>query len=485
MEVKFKFSKDLVKFYEVYDKLRNLTDGDVSKVREYLIPYTTESDIKGTANFANRARRLYYVNFCEPYLMLHQGHLTQEITVKGIENNDKLKEIFSDVTGYGIDQKQMIADLVWDYMEQGLCGVLVDRTEAPGATLAEARASGERSYQILYASKDIYYYSYFEDGAKKGQLKELILAGGIKTVNGKEAVTAKRYYFEGEELNYRVQELYFEGDKLPDISKEVVFQAVSEGEQGALERIPFVIFGKSAEESFLYGYYNLNVAHMNLKSVLSNINYNQGFKRSFAVGAKEEEVQNVGEYILTILSNPDAKVFDIPAGDPTAIESEIAKLERQIDLRAQFKYNQLSDEAKNIQSAESKAKDMVARVGIYDGVLNKLEKVLEQIYSLHAEYEGISAEITVTIGREYNLEDEQADMQMLSLAFSQAREVGANDVQKDILKAIVLKLKLPLRDEDNGDRSVQIKRLFDSIDAASNATPLSSLSRPSVGSLFP
>lgn len=479
MEVKFRFSKDLQLNNEKYTLLNKLTDGDMSFLKGQLLRYATEKGALGNAIYASRQERLYYVNFCEPYLTVHRGHLNQEIKITGAEDNEVFSLIKADVTGYGKDYQRMALDMIWEYIKSGLCGVLVDRTKTPAINLADAKEKKERSYQVLYYAQDIYSYKYFDEGSRKGKLQELILADKIE----EDKIYAKRYYFNQRE-QVVIQDIYFEGKTLPDITKEAVFKANSEGEILQIQEIPFVFFGSGAEESFLHAYYNLNLAHMNLKSVLSNVNYNQGFQRSFVLGAKAEEVKNIGEYLINLISNPDANVLTIPSGSPDAIEKEIDKLEKQMHRYGKFEFNQLADDTRQVQSSESKAKDMIARVGIYDTVINELEKALEQIYKLHFAYENITEDLTVEITREYHLEDAQEEVQLLTLAFSQAREVGAVEVQKDILKALILKLRLPMRDEDGGDRDLQLQRLFDSIDSASVATSLSSVNRPGIGSFF-
>jgi hypothetical protein len=187
----------------------------------------------------------------------------------------------------------------------------------------------------------------------------------------------------------------------------------------------------------------LNKAIMNLGSVKSNCNYAQGFQRSFVTGASEDELKYTGESLLTLLKNEAARVFTIDAGNPQAIENEEAKLINECNRRAKFEYNQLADDSRQVQSAESKAKDLIARVGIYNYTLDLLETALEAIYTIHADFEGIrGAEISVSIARDYGLEDEAAEMQELSEVFAQARELGATEVQKAILRTRIRKIKL-------------------------------------------
>lgn len=494
MAVTVRNHPELIANLRDYNGIAAFTDGSIPAVLPYLIPYTVETgnSKEAKAAWANRRARLYNVNELAPALAIHAGHLAQKTAIDGLPEDEQIKAIQADVTGYGQNAVEFSREILELYMRDGRVGVLVDRSAAVADTAAEAKASGERSYQVLYEAKQIRSWKYFTAGPRKGLLSEVILdEPSWFDERGTEYAQLRRYTLE-ESGNFKY-ELLRAKDKngLPldpnAPNKEVLYDIVPDQSfDGALEYIPFYIWGCGPRESYLREIWELNAARMNLSSIKSNINYNQGFQRNAAAGAKPAELEKAGESLIWILSNENAKFFTIQAGDPAAIEKEEAVLKNEINRRRKFEFNQLADDTRQQQSAESKEKDMVARIGIYDQTLDTLEMLLVKIWTAHLDYEGKSgAAVKVKIERDYGLDDELATSLELHTTFAEAQTIGAREVQKAVIRTRISKLRLIPKDGQSDDDLR--KELFDDIEAAEPETLGSALSglsaarRPSLG----
>jgi len=459
MAIILKNHPELVSNYSTYRGIADFVDGSKSRVSGYLIRYQTESPTtpQGNQAFSNRLDRLYNVNYCEPYLTLHLGHLSQKIFISPADS-EALAVIKSDCTGYGQDYLEVAREMLWYYMRDGMVGVLVERDPDVAPTIELAQEANERSYQVVYQAKNIRNWSHFEDGRFKGKLKELLL--DAPAWSDKSGTFPQIHRYQMSEMGAVTYELLRSRDQSGlSISRnaQAEFDVIEFGAL-ELEEIPFVFFGSGPDESYLKSVWELNIALLNQTSILSNCNYNQGFQRSFVAGASEEEVKLAGEFLISLLSNPDATIHTIPAGLPEATAQEIAVTKNELNRRAKFEFNQLADDTRQVQSAESKEKDMRGRVGIYNYTLDLLEKRLTKIYQLHSIYEGEDPEaVSVVISRDYGLEDETLLQQDLSEVFAQARELGALEVQKAVLRTRIRRLKLvPKPDQTEADMLAEL-----------------------------
>lgn len=488
IKTKLKISKEYLANRTIYKKIDDCVVNDIDVVKEYLIPYNTElaQDQHGPKHYKDRQDRSYNVNFCEPYLLIHLGHLTQNITTKGA---DALQESLDNIDGEGTAFRHFVRELLWHYMKDGHVVTLVDRAAAIASNKAQARASGERAYSQLFEAKHVLALSRFTDGPRRGFLNNVILQTGTEQNDQGKFVLAVQYTLEQTGFfQWRKFRIPLDEFKRQDILKhqELEAEKLEEG-QGALERIPVVDFGDGPDDSFIKSVWPLNLADYNLTSLMSNTNYNQGFQRSFVTGAKPEEIQKIGEHLVSLIANEGARIFTIEAGDPTAIEKERATLRREIHRRGKFEFNQLADDTRQAQSADSKEKDLITRRGIYDYVLDMFETKLVELLALHAEYDGAAAEdLTISIDRDYGLEDQERIYQEEDSTAALARELGAIEVQKEILKARVRRMKI--MPEQNETEEEARQRLLDSIDVAepagSNLASAASLVRPDIAGIL-
>lgn len=444
--------EQLVCDLEKYQGLIAFIDGSVEAVKSHLLPYLTESanTPEAAKAFANRSSRLYNINDCEPYLHLHLGHLSQEITIKTPET-DAFKQIKADVTGFGMSAEQMAREMIWYGLGEGKCGVLVDRQKGTAPTVAEAKARGERSYQVLFRATEIRDWERYEAGPKRGKLKKVVL-DAKPYIDEKGSYAQFRMYTldEAPGAKVRYQLLRHKKAGQAKIEKNAEYDCeVKEDFEIEIDTIPFQLFGEGADDSYLANVWPLNKALLNRGSEKSNCNSHQGFQRSFVFGANPEEISAIGEHLISIINNEKATISTIDAGSPDALEREEALIRRRLDRIAKFEFNQLSDDTRQVQSADSKAKDLVARKGIYNNTMDNLTEALKAIYVLHAKFESANEnEIEVTIGRDFGLEDAAAENAEMDGVFAQARELGAVEVQKAILRTRIQNLKLvPKKDQ--------------------------------------
>lgn len=450
-----------------YEGIAAFTDGRKDAVAGYLIRYSTESvDTEaGRAAYANRLARLYNVNHCAPYLTIHRGHLAQKISISGVPQNETFETLLADSTGFGDSAVEFARQLLEDRMRDGRVGVLVDGPASVSASKAEAVANRERSYQVKYTAAAIRDWDYFYTGVRKGALRRVVL-DEPPFINAKgEKLARLRRYSIGETGPFICEILQAQDGKglAPNAHGDAQYDIV-EVIPGSLDYIPFFIWGKGSQESFLKEVWELNAALMNLTSVKSNINYNQGFQRNAAVGVEQSEVSKAGEHLIWVFANPEANIITVPAGDPTAIENEESRLKNEINRRGKFEFNQLADDTRQVQSAESKEKDMIARKGVYDIILDEQKELLEKIWQAHLDYESETGVVEVTIERDYGLEDDTVALAELSAADLAAQRLGAREVQKAILRTRISKLRL-VPQEGESEEEMR-KRLFDDIESA-------------------
>lgn len=467
--------KNHVSFFE---GVQAFLDGSVAKVSDYLIKYDSESSDTPEASraWAGRKRRLYNKNWVKPFHSLHLGHLSQEMTLN-VGDEDVWTAILENADRKGKSFKTLSREYLADYLSNGLVGVLVDGPARTASTLAEAQANNERSWQVKYSALDVVNWKRFATGPLMGELQEVVLREGTVKIDDKEHERLRRFYREGDSVAYQIlvaqNEIKGEGNPFKD---EREFDVVEEGVL-PLTYIPFVFFGEGPESSVVGSLWELNAAIMNRSSVRSNIVYNQGFQRVVFFGVKREEVSNIGEWLGTIIGNDKARVEEIPAGDPVAVVDELASLESFCTRIGKMEWNQLADDSKQTQSADSKRLDTIGRRKLYDFILDHFEHGIMKLMQFHADYEGLGdariAEITVRIERDYGLEDEQAEALEREQAFNMAERLGVVELQKELLKVAISKITFVPRDDASPE---DVKKLMmEAIDAAQGKQPGSGL----------
>jgi hypothetical protein len=407
--------------------------------------------------------------------------MSQDIELAGADS-DTMQLIKADVTGFGMNFVQAARERLWLYARDGRVGALVDGPGVIARDRATARTSGERSYQVNYSATEIRNWERFKDGARKGQLSKLILALPCVTKDG---TCYERYrVFLAPEQDVGGQFIWLdlagEQDKSGRMTADIRELDIINNGTGGIDRIPFVIWGEGPDESFAKDTWQLSKSWMNLNSVLSHIIYNQGFQRSIFAGIDKEEIAKMTEWTVTVTSSDRAQIFTIPPGDPVAAQAECDKLKREIHRRAKFEYNQLADDTRAVQSAESKSIDQQVRVKIYDNTLDAQTTVEKQIWQFHAMYEGEAVDaVDVSIAREYGLSDPNQERADLDSVANAARELGVTELQKQVLRIKAAKLKfIPSEEETVEDIE---KKVMDAIDQAQPQAARSSQSINGLG----
>lgn len=443
--VKVRCHPELLAAKDFYKKVCDFEDGTIKAVAEYLDRYSSESESLegGNAAYASRLKRLYNKNWIKPYLLLHLGHLSQDIT-PNIPTGEVWDSIKKNSDRRGSSHRTMAREMLINYMLDGRCGVLVDgpptKDVAPNAQQAQARK--ERSWQVLYEASDILDWRYFSDPVRMGELAEVVLRDGVAKVGDKNHHQLRRFVRIEDAVIFQVLRSDSNTDDLKKFwSEEQDFTVIDEGPI-ELPVIPFTLFGRGPDDSFFGLIVDLNHAHMNRSSVRSNIVYNQGFQRVVFFGVEKEEIKRIGEWLATVVARPDAKVEAVPAGEPTAATEEIASIEAYITRAGKMEWNQLSDDTRQVQSADSKRMDTVGRRKLYDYACDLLEDTLSSIYQHHAMFEGAEPkDISVRIERDFGLEDEELSGLYEQTAFEWAGRLNVITVQQALLVKKIVSIR--------------------------------------------
>lgn len=467
---KFPFSNHpkLVKDWTTYCGIRDFDEGSHERIVGHLIPSRAEDDgsPEGRAIFQNRQRRLYNINFVNPYLFLHWCHMSQDIELVGTDS-DSMQLIRADATGFGASFIQTARERAWMYIRDGRVGTLVDGPLSIAKDRASARALGERSYQINFSATEIRNWDRFKEGPRKGQLSKLILA--MPEVYRDGACYERYRVFLAPESDtggrFTFLDLESKQAKTPMINSETIDMDIVGGGEGGIDRIPFVLWGEGPEESFAKDSWALSKSWMNLNSVVSHIVYNQGFQRTILAGVDKQEVTKLTEWTVTVVAGDRVSIYTIPPGDPVAAQGECDKLKRETHRRSKFEYNQLADDTRQVQSAESKSIDQKVRERIYENTLDTQTDVERRIWQLHAIYEGEPVEaIDVSIAREYGLDDPTAERADLDAVANDARELGVTELRKQVLRIRASRLKY-IPSETESVEEIE-KKVMDAIDQA-------------------
>ena len=440
-----------IRFYERANSLVSYQEHD-EVIGEFLQAYLTEltEEAKAKKVFAGRKERSYPITQAESILLQHQSTAAQDLTISGFEG-DVAEEILEDVSGYNVAYDEMFSDQLWNHFQFGHHGILVEGAEELSDNLQGARESGERSYQMLFDPRDIWRLKYHTSGIRKGEVSDVVLSTEPEVDGDKQYLTARRYI--STSAGYEVYELRTKDTHSTTITKDQLgqgmeFEIVSQRD-GGVSRIPFVPFGMGPQDSALRVVVPLDIALLNRLSILSNINFNQGFERIFAIGVRDDkDFDRIGEYVINNLP-PGASVQSLAPGYPQSVFEEIKMIMHWAQRLGLLQYNQLMEDTRQVQSAESKAKDLAVRAKYYNDTLNRLERSLKQIYQLHAEYEGFNPDnIEVTIQRDFGLIDTELEFQKDAFLFSIVGDFGAAgfEVKKAIANKYLGELRLPAKE---------------------------------------
>lgn len=471
MDQKVRLHGDYVANIHKFVEIDDFVDGDNKAVAPYLIPYASETvdDPEARKAWQSRVNRLCHENDCEPILSVHLSHLEQVVNFGALVDNPKMGAILIDATGYEDSGQEVFGQALDGFLRHGRVGVLVEGDAAVAEDRDTAEFTGERSYQIVYSARDILYWAHFHKGPRKGQLREVLLRD--QPIDGHHGYV--RFFFaDGSDMNTEAPftKQVLQGDKLDmplKLNGEDITMKVVEQVTGGLSSIPFVLIGKGIEQSILKLPAQYSKGLLNDRSARDNVNYRQGFQKIVMAGVRADQVKYMSEQTVVCISDPAATVTALPPGEVSGLQDVIVAKETKLRRQGMKQVHALvADGSKDVQSAESKGMDNQTLVKFYDKVLNLFQRKLTKIYQLHAEYEGFPGEVTISIPRNYNLEDPAAKRSDRAVVFSQASALGVLSVRQQVLLQGLNEMTSLVPDDNDMTGEDTRKRLMDDVRAA-------------------
>lgn len=480
----FTFSPEYLENLVTTKKHRDFIDGRKKKVEKYLVRYNVEysqtrlekghlkGQIFGDILYQTRVKHLANRNMCEPILVGWLANLTREMSLsKELAENEKLADIMANVNGKNQDLKKFSRDLFWEYLAVGLVGVLVESPLEKEESEINAITRGERSKATLFKSEYIISWERFkEQGGNMGALKEVVL---YRTHDG-EALYLKRYFIE-EGGKYQSQDikvktktniiLESDGNAIPGVYTDYKELEMEEGEiaQGDLDYIPFFILGESCTESVIRNIVEQNEEYLNKKSQYDTINRNQTFKRLLAVGLTAEDIEVWNESVIVATPKTEAKIQEIEAGDPVALEKDLESIEKNCYLEGFLKFNARYQLATaQVESAESKKEDKQTWHDYLNYIADLAEDVLNGIVDAIAEFESAQLEQNkknVTISREFDSIISQEELNRMELLYSKLNDFGeaGRKAKAEIVCAALAELKfIPEADLSEEEKKTEL-----------------------------
>lgn len=493
--IKIKTHSHLSDNQELYQDIRDFLDNRVVN-EKHLIAYQTEieEDKKTlTLGYKQRLSRSYNINITRPVVSQHEstiGSQERNLEIKGEPENWGLVE--QDATGKGQSFEEFFSAQIEEYLSVGIVGVLIEAPQQQFESKAEEIKNKARPFFRLFAPEAIRYYRRSDEPGRGSLFQELILELEPRILdNGKKERIFRRYYFQDGSKFYNVQHLSapahaFDHQVKDDQIDLKIFDEI-EGELLQRSEIPFVITGEGPKESSVIDVYCLNHALFNRVSVLSNVLDKQGFYRSVITGVKEEEpgLSQISENIFNWVSNPNAKVFNLPPGEATGLFEEIRLIMNWANKIGMKRFSQIvSDDTRQQQSAPSKEKDLQALERYYNKVVNKFEHTIKTsiaialtFFDKELSFDAAIESVNFSIERDFGLIDREQDLKNDFFVWQLASDMGdaGFEIKKTILKKYTQLMIIPR------DRK---KKLIEKIDTQNDAGPTSSIARPNVGNIF-
>jgi len=469
---------------------REFREGDEETLvsEGYILPFHSEGTVEAKALnlYQDRIKRSYPLTLTNSILHAHKAHLAQNISFSGVDvQSEQLQTILDDVTGYDKSHKKAYTDLVCDFLSMGMVGVLVEGTANTSQSEVVAREQGERSYQTIIRPEHIYDLQKFHEGKRKGQVRCVTLFKGAYPVKQPEAeiqqgkepeykLHFRRYYYEevkaedGSKViseSYKVVELKTKSHSslltIHSLLSQPFTELEKQGEimEGALEEIPFYTIGNGPESaSIMRAVIYLDQALLNKTSVIGNTNYYQAFRKILIAGelSKEDRIAFAAN-LVAFFDNPDIKPHVIEPGNAEAVEKERDFIISWAVKIGMLRFSQFHDEGtKQVQSAESKAKDLDLIKEFYNDILDEFEPFLRKIYNAHAEFEGLQATddkgLQVNLARDFNglvdPEQEQLDDALILANHQKLGEVG-DKLFKQVMAKVVSRMRINPEEEES------------------------------------
>lgn len=374
----------------------------------------------GKKQWRRRLEQLDYFNHTSSILNIHIANLSSQL-ISIEEPTDSLQVVIDDATGYEVSLPDFIKECTRSYLLYGKVGILVDSERLVDEF--------SRPYLIRYDAPTILNWEMFKRGPNKGKFKLVTLAE--EPIDGLNIV---RDIYINEDGLY-AWNLYRQKEN--DNEK---FELIEEG-IGELDYIPFKVIGRGYDDSAVKDVIPVSENRMNKKSGYDNILYNQSFQRSVLFSeAANKDVITFAEGVIAYSNDPQGRFETIEPVDPSALREEIMSLDRLAYRTGLFENKQLAADTRQVQSAESKAKDTDVLVEYYETLIQLLTKNFNVILDYVKDFINEDSETTITITSDFNLNDSQVEATQRQIAFNQARSLGLDNVAKEILKQSINKV---------------------------------------------
>lgn len=441
----FNWHKRFLTELPIYRELQHFLSTEVSDVAPYLVKMAPEKAGTQHAMDAYKRRQdlLEYFNHSKYILDIHLAALAQPLVFDGAEDQ-RWQDILMDATLLGDTVDDVFRAFVEAYLTYGFSGVHIDAPAAVAETADEQQQQRQRSYQVVYAAPQIRDWQIILEGGARGQLSRVVLEQPVVQVEGKPHDCILELVSTGAGYIWRKWRAVNSGE-FSATSKGGDYTIIAEGVSDVT--IPFVIIGRGIQDSAIRTVQQISRVRLNKQSSLDNILYYQGFRRVGIAGVEPQEAFILAENTFATFQNPDAKVLDFGESSAEATQSSIDRLDRVASRVGLKQRHLLADDTRQTQSAESKSKDAESLNEWYDKTLDKFTRKMQAIYDIHAEYEGLTPIADISIERNYRSDDSEAQVIERDYTFQQARELGAIDVQKEVLKQGVQKLRSAKTDE--------------------------------------
>lgn len=473
--------------------LKDFASGDPELIAtsEYIPPYKSEltNEAQSMGRYRNRIQRTPVMPFSGQIVNEHVYTCSRDIAIEYPEalNDDPiLVDIRSNVDGLGEDAQLALARGAELYFRDGRFAILV---ESPTAVDAETR-----SYQTRYESCSILALERFME-SKRGQIRRVLLLNApTPAADNKLLLNAREYFFESDAAANYIQIDWqsepVDPNAMKDIS-EIEFHEMGRVE-GSIPKIPVVIFGRGPKDSAISSVVPMDKAVLNYNSIISNVIYAKGFSRTIFTGVEADQISDLDEQQALCLPSSDSSVTELSPDDPAAMREErnfLAHMAKRFGMR-QFKQAQ-DDLTKQVQSAESKAKDLESLGAYYNQTLDMFEKWLREVYQLHLMFLRSDASketldgVKVSINRDFGLSDTEYQLQVDMYVEKLATRYGkaGDKVILDILRRRYIDMRvIPHKSgEERTEKEERLRELDDAAAGTSETAPPPAFSRNTTG----
>jgi hypothetical protein len=451
------FDRKYLRSLPVYLRHDDFIDGDVDRVRRYLVRHMSEklkvpdpNDSSKRINIGQqmwniRNERLANDNLCEPILMHWLAFLTQEISHTDALSEEPWSEFFENLDGFNTPHDVFVREVFEKYLGYGRVGILVEGPADVAEGADEAQAAGERSYATLFESYEIPVCEYWKTGPDRGKVKEVVfILDSMQSEDSSSRDTkVRRYWQETAGAKPRVQEYRVPGYIFDDVfgttRPEQSVKKWAESREWVplgneteidLDCIPVVIIGDGPRDSILYSsVVPKNRELLNKKSAKDTIDYYQAFKRLAFFGVDPSQAGAWNEALAAFFKEADGKMQEVEAGNPESLTNDIDNIKREafLDglLRAALRHQLMT---KQVQSVDSKREDNNTLEKFLGSVVDIVERGFNDVVRFMWHFEtGSEADdeiVRVTIGRDFKIAFTESELAEQSILVAWLRDFG-------------------------------------------------------------